>query len=248
MQVIVQAWKDLQDRLLLVFAYVGAHSLLFLTVGLLEWAVGFEPDGEVVPPGIAALKMLDQIALAAAIAAVQAIVFARIGKDIDRPLWKCSDDLDALRRFFLPWLLLNLGYTAIAEVGSLAIRNDLGALFQLTEMLRLFYMLLYLPIGACIMYWGRLDWNELGETLRPIVRQFALVLNVFLLQLAQHFVNLELSIVLQGKDPATLSYVLFFALGAMPITLLELLAFVAMWHVLMINRNAPEDEDEDFDF
>ena len=53
-------------------------------------------------------ELVADILLAGLIALFQAVAYARLGSDIDKPLWKCRDDHDAVARFTSIWLMFNL--------------------------------------------------------------------------------------------------------------------------------------------
>lgn len=248
MDLIVAAWKDLQDRLVLVLAYVGLHGLLLLLVGLAEMPLARVVGEGEIPPWAATVSLLSQFVTAGLAAAIQAIILARLGRELDRPLWKCGSDLEALKRFWMPWFLLALGFTLFSELASLAVRNDLPDAAAMMLLLSLIYQLIVIPVGACVMYWGRLEWNELVEALRPIARQFSLVVFVFMLQAGQFMMQFVLQGALVGYAPDDIERVFVLALGIMPLNLIEVLAFVTMWRILIINRDAPEDNEDDFDF
>jgi len=185
---------------------------------------------------------------ASVLSVAQAALFARIGKEIDRPLWKCRDDVDALTRFFIVWLLLNLSGELLLHLSLRFERQGWDDLSYIMVMLFAVVYLFYIPIGACIMHHGALNWDELGHTLAPISAQFsdfALVLLIRIATLALWFAALAL----EASQEWLFTVVCFQPLVQAPTVLLDCLAFAMMWRLCMIHRDSAHYRaDDDFDF
>jgi hypothetical protein len=242
------AWNDLGEHRNLAAVYVGVHVLMVcLSRGALAVVAPYVPEAH--PPlWLPVFDMSRQLALAVAASVLQAVVFARLGKSLDRPLWKCRDDGEAVRRFFLLWFILNLGLGALEQLHANAIGWDIAELAMLLEILIFLAAVVLLPFGACVMYSGRLEWAALPEALRPMGRQLPLTLRVMSLLMLQYALTLLLQIALYNhvKDR---SAILIPALTIAPAAFLECLAFCAMWRVCMIHRQSgDEDTGGFFDF
>ena len=98
-----------------------------------------------------------------------------------------------------------------------------------------------IPIGACIMYHGGLDWAHFGQSLKPIARQFGLAfLAIFLSFLGYFLLN-----VVRALDPEVHKGIIVPAGITIPLALLDALAFCVIWRVCMINRDTPEEDSDD---
>ncbi|MCC6144911.1 MAG: hypothetical protein IT368_13985, partial [Candidatus Hydrogenedentes bacterium] len=103
-------------QLVLAFLVVA----LLLSVGNKQLGQVLGLDQENLPPLAGLLGIVLSLATLAVYSATCAIIFARLGKDMDRPIWKCADDSEALRRYFEPWFLLNLVHYAIFRLAGAA--------------------------------------------------------------------------------------------------------------------------------
>ncbi len=245
MDLLPQAWRSLQRNRVPVFCYILLTLLISLAYRLSDIYVGtlFPKDNP--PAWLYAFVVSRDVVMATILSAIQAIVFAAMGKEIDRPLWKSPNWRDATTRFFLIWFILNLLSITVIRLQIRA--NALGsdeAIFALEFCLLLLY-LFGLPIGACVMHWGRLNWAELPETLAPIARLFSLTLLVLLLDALQWLLHVTSPLVpIENKVLQAL------AVTAMdlPYPFLDCLAFAVMWRICMIYRDgAFERSNNDFD-
>lgn len=249
MEAIRRAWADLRHDPALPLVYVGAHALLFLGIRALEHALGAAaPDGEF-PAWFPAYNLSRQLFVAACVALIQAVVFARLGRAIDRPLWKCADDAEAVRRFFVPWFVLNLFGILLQQLQINAQSAGDEGLYVFAEFTFLMAYVFSIPAGAAVMAHGALDWSRLGEILAPIGRQLRHVLLVFVLMAAGHvlnFVALALVYLASGEGGVDAAIVLP-AIAIMPPAFIEALAFAVMWRILMLDRDTALYEDP-YDF
>jgi hypothetical protein len=181
------------------------------------------------------------VLLAALSSVFQAVYFAQLGKEMDKPLWKCTDNRDALRRFWLPWFIINLIFITVFRLQLRFAQPTSDETILFFEFGILLMYLLAVPVGACIMYWGRLKWSDLGESLAPLGKQFHLVINVLGLNFLQWMLHIAVLLVL----PETQSWYLVPILGLInaPFALMECLAFAAMWQICMLHRNSSYEQD-----
>lgn len=240
MELVRRALLDLRRQPKLLAVYVLAHFLLIVALRAGERLVGMGVDPASAPEWYPAFNLAKQFAMAAIVAAVQAIVFARLGKAIDRPLWKCASDQEALQRFFVLWFVVNLiGITTQQFLANAQPTGDQG-LMALSTLLYLAAYLLLTPLATCIMYFGRLDWARIPEALAPFGRQLKLAASALLLQLLAFALNdvaagvLLLVLGKDGLDAAIVAPALAITLPAA----LECLVFVVVWRVCMTDRDS----------
>jgi len=170
----------------------------------------------------------------------QTIVFARLGREIDRPLWKVKNDREALRHYFGLWFALNAGVIVLFEATNWAswqFANDQPA--SLLFILMAAANILYIPIGACIMFTLRFEWRKLGESLAPLRRQFGKTALIFGVNTLLFVFYLNLIMRTQSQQwlrPAIAAIAGYF----------ECLIFSATWFLCMFDRENPEGIDLDF--
>lgn len=217
---------------------VGAHLLLSGASTLL--GVSNLTPGEIPSGPAQAYLILAPVAVALAVSAAQAVVFARIGREIDKPLWKVRDDREALRRFFRLWVVLNL-LAAGAEVTLV-----FGMFRENESMLGLglsFSFLLHLvlvPVGACMMFPGTVNWQEFGRNLAPLATSFPRALLLILL-------NFFGFLLIFQAAPVEVPWLRWVALVLIAIILayLDCVVFAGTWILCIEHRNA---DDTDLDF
>lgn len=253
MFLIIDGWNSIKRNQRDVWIYLGLMSLFLLLLGGAGVALGIRPDEK--PAWLPAYSFCTDLLQAAAFSAIMAIIFARLGEDIDRPLWRCPSDAEALQRFFLPWIILHLSSFTLM---NLAVRADeanrdeiAGSLF----MVWMCFSVIILPLGTCVMFHGRLRWSELGVALRPLVARFDLSLIVVGVLILQMLLLLLLTAGMAGEQAPKEDFsalirrqVFFWPLIAIPFNLLDCLAFSMMWRVCMIHRDDSLEEEDPYDF
>ena len=185
------------------------------------------------------ISMLATVLNASATAALQAIFFARLGTRIDRPLWRCTGPGDALKRFFMPWFILNLGMLALMQLTMRFNTSQAAMLFFMFFMVGFIVMV---PLGTCIMYHGRLHWPEVPIALQPIAKQFSPSMAVMAISFLEFMLLLVFfEMVLKYEILQTSSTLS--ALVNAPFALIECFVVAAMFRVCMIHRDSLSDED-----
>lgn len=183
------------------------------------------------------------LAVAACFALAQTVAFARMGKEIDRPLWKISGAREALARFFPLWLVLNLLNLAVLRLWVRALEADptSGLASALLLMLSLATMF-QVPVGACLMFARCGHWSELPESLAPLARQFPKVLIFLFLNFVQLVLALD-HIQRIAANPA--SRLILWLSPALDVFLAycDCLVFAGIWLICMITT---KDIDVDF--
>ncbi len=206
-------------------------------------------------PSVAAtlLAMLLDVLMATAGAIAACLAFSRMGRELDKPLWKVEGDLEALRRFFLPWFILGLGVTTVYRVlmtAAAQTEDPFMALFGL--MTYVFLAAFVIPIGACIMFLGQFSWSTMGESLAPLSRQFVYVVGFLLFGFLVYMMLFMLAIGFPhrpGLDApeawlATGVFLLLDLLGALS----ECVVFAGIWLICRMDRDTVQDSSDDFDF
>lgn len=122
--------------------------------------------------------------IALAYAIVQCIAFARIARDIDRPLWKVDSGAESLRRFFKLWFILMLVSVTMIEVTERAAELKIAPLASLLSSCWLLIYLFMIPFGACVMFYGKVGREELRLAADTLVHQFPRTLIVLFIAFA----------------------------------------------------------------
>jgi hypothetical protein len=204
------------------------------------WMGGTNPDAPV-NAAMLAYEVAANAFLVVVYAFAQSIVFSRMGRLLDRPLWKCPGDREALKRYFPLWVLLN-----IIAVGSQRLMTWVPALMDNEAAagpmvwIMAIVMAVYLPFGAAIMFAGRPEWRELGEALGPLGRQWPKALSVCFFSGATYM----LLMLLVTAQPESQRW----PLPAIDVIAgyFDCLIFCATWLICMYDRQAPQDDDVDY--
>lgn len=233
-------------RALLIFALLGALAMAGnrYLVNVLEAAV---PDTVIPKPGwYLTTGFFIDLGLAGFIAALQAIMFAQLGADIDRPLWKCSGPREAVLRFTRIWLILNLLYFALNRVSEHFYNNDMTSASASIFVIGLFWTIFYIPVGICLMHNGGARKIELPDALMPMLHFLPQSLLAGVLGLLQ-LVLFGLIITSFPESAQKTPWVA--ALANLPLIYLECLAAAIMWILCVRYREyAAEHRDDDLDF
>lgn len=240
------AWKSLKLNQAILFSYMGIVVAFSIAYSLVDRFV-FDafPEGET-PLWVPVYQLFMALVHAGFAAALQAICFARLGRDIDRPLWKCESDTEALRRFFEPWFLLNLVLVMLVHLAVRAQASGDESLWAGLQTIFMLFFVVTIPIGACIMYHGKLVWPELPEALRPMLYQMPHTLTVILVLLLEFvLISVNASVFQSLQSPTKYFYL---PITDVPVAFLDCLAFAAMWRVCMIQRDAGTEDQDPFEF
>ena len=248
MHLIQDAWLSLKNNQGTLFAYlVFSFCITFVLVlanEVISQGIDKGNPAGWVPAYETAMYLLE----AALWGAMQAVIFARLGKQIDRPLWRSANDLDALRRFFMLWFILNLLFVCTHAILSYAVRASNDELVWFLLFVLMLLTMVLLPAGACVMYYGRLVWQELDRALQPLLGQLHLVIFVFAVLFAQYIANFLGQGSYRPPDKALFEPALYIALLTVPLAFLECLAFAMMWRICMIHRDVRHEETDPYDF
>ncbi len=182
-------------------------------------------------------NILDAVAWALA----QAICFARIGRDMDRPLWKIESDGEAVKRFFGMWLLLDLlNLTMVTLATTLYKSTDYQdtavAIAQFHPMLAACIV----PIGAAIMFYGHAGRVEIGKSLNTFFAQFPRSLAIWAMGFFA-FIILS-SLLIEGQLGRA-----FYPLIAAVDSYFDCFIFACVW-LTCLKQRTDEEEHSDFEF
>lgn len=223
--------------LIYFLVYLGVR---YVQLSLGDWAFNsdLETLGEV-SPGVRLLLFVQDLALCVIFALTHCVVFSRLGKDIDKPLWKITDR-EAIRRFFSLWFIVNLGVTLLVSLQvSAAIRGD-ESTSSLWFVLVLCSNVFAVPVGALIMFYGGLGREGVFRAFSTGLMQFPRMILIFffawILLVIVIFVAMDESI----GDYIKPFFSIVEAFG-------DGFVFSCTWIVCIYQRREEEDES-DFDF
>ncbi len=243
-------WSDSSKRFrensAYVTGYVACSAVVAAVYRIANAAVAADVDKAAPPPWIAAFRLASLLWLAVGASLCAAAFFSMIGRRVDRPLWKCAGWQDGVRRFFLPWFIINLCQLMVIDMmlklGEAGMQSALPSLFMLDLALQAFC----LPVGVCIMYWGRLDWGQLPSALEPIYGQFLLTIPVLFIGLGQ-WILIDLRSAMIPTDTGL--DILWMGLYDAVLDCITCFAFIMMWRVCMLHRDrSMEGGGNPFDF
>ncbi len=181
------------------------------------------------------------IAAVALIALAQTIAFSRIGREIDKPMWRVADDFDAVRLFYKLWLLLGLVDLSVLRFRDILLaRADEESLQLILLMMWPTVVALLLPLGSAVMFYGRVGRQEVGEAVSTMMHQFPYTLLIVIVGLLSVLFLTNLQLDLQPWGWPAL---------AIADAYIDCLLFASMWLVCIYHRDEYEHpDDEDFNF
>ena len=248
METIADAEKAIARNWRLAAFYIAASVAVVMAYVYCDNALDtvVPEDTRPKPLWYVAVTLLMDLGMAGTIAALQATVFAVMGAEIDRPLWKSGGHADALRRFLGLWFIISLIYLVMVRMQGSLYAQGLESASAALLLPRILWTCAYIPIGVCIMHGGQLVWAEIPDRLSPIIHHFPQAAVAFGLGFLQFLVW---DVTIASIPEAYHKSAVVLGIANAPLILLECLAFAVMWHVCMAYRDtAPEREDDDFDF
>ncbi len=182
---------------------------------------------------------LADIVTAVVYALTQAIVFSMMGAEIDRPLWKVSGVRESVRKFFSLWLILMLVNIALGRFTERADESGYPAVAYVLSSCWLVWLVIVVPLGSAIMFYGRAGLQEIRLAQNTFARQFPRTLVVFFIALA---IIVLFQTVLSYDLPKWTRPFLGMIDGYG-----DCLLFSCTWILCMLHRDE-DGEDIDFDF
>lgn len=240
MDLIRDAMNAVQRNWQALLLYAGIIVVLSACITVANQYVDIPEEDPFGEPGLVAYGVVANLILMFGMALAQSVGFSRFGKDIDRPLWKISGDLEAIRRFLPLWVGLNaINFLTQILAGWYATAYGPSAFTNLLSLLALVVVMLYIPVGAALMFIKTSDWTHVVEAIRPLIRRYpkTLLVMVFtaLLDRLQMFL-------LEG----TQERVWLWPLVDLAFAYFECVIFSAVWLILMFDRQTPEEVNLDF--
>lgn len=242
-----QAYQDVQENARPLLVYTGFHvvaSGLALPLRFVEFQY---KDINDFPAWLDITSLFVSLASLAVLSVGASVAFARMGRQIDRPLWKQHGDGEAVRRFFLIWFILGLAYLAADRLVILLYHatGDAEAVLGLQTILFVLVGLM-IPVGACIMFNGKLEWRRLGEDLTPLGRQIpATSLLVLFGFFAGSFILTSQAMLLRPEVRIYLSVPGFILLTVL-YAYCDCLIFAGTVELCRADRDTAEEDDFDF--
>lgn len=233
---------DLRRHLVPACQYVFAAMA---ALALYRWVAYFlDLSGlpETAAPMVSTVRLVLVLYLAVASSVIQALFFASLGAAIARPMWKYKGWRDALTRFFMPWLIINLFLVTLMDIHARFIG---GGVYDPALMLELLLMVVYaaaLPLGAAVMYWGALRWQDLPQMTVPLTRFLQLTLLPFGLGLIQYILTGVRTQILEPTRPWVLG---LYTVTDMPLIALDVLIFALVWRICILDATTPREIDDD---
>jgi hypothetical protein len=208
-----------------------------------------KPIAESTPESVLGLYLIGfRIALVALFAAVDSVLLARIGREVDKPYWRVPSDREALARFYRLWLLLGLMglvYEQLSEQVAAASGSE-SVLFFFRISYYIFIVLLHV-FGTAVMFYGKVGREEVSQAFTTMSNHARFVVGMCLLQI---LVGIGLDgvsdLVLLWGPPFAAGLALTAALGLV-LGYLSCLIFTFMWLVCIYDRDEYERDREDFD-
>ena len=231
---------------------VAVYVLLSVGVSALQNVFNMVVAGEILfSPGGGGLRVYRfgmDLFLAAGSSAAAVAGFSRLGRAIDRPVWKVAGDREAFARFFVWWFIVSLSFVTLFSLLGLVSDAAPGSSGRLLLKLAFFLMFLFaVPVGACVMFSGRLVWRDLAQDLAPLVHQWprtAAVLFVNYLMFAAYLAVAALLVErpeLRTRQWGTLLLEVPFAAG-------DCFVFAATWLICMTHRREVEERNRELGF
>ncbi|MDK1020998.1 MAG: hypothetical protein QGD90_05125 [Candidatus Hydrogenedentes bacterium] len=241
MAILRAAFQALQQNYGPLLFYIGVAFAVYSARLSLDTLV-IAPRSEEITENILRLYSIAiDIVAVAVVAMAQTIAFSRMGREIDKPMWRVADDLDAVRLFYKLWLLLGLVNVAAVRFRDILFRGTEEAPVQLIlVMMWLLGAVLLIFFGSAVMFYGRVGRQEVTEAVTTMARQLPYVLLIatvgFFFRL--FLINLQLDLPLWAR-PAL----------AIADGYLDCFLFASMWLVCIYHRDEYDHpDDDDFDF
>lgn len=239
-QLFENAMADLRRNWTVVLKYAVSMSALLV---MFRFSVNQFTDNQLLTPLLEpVLRLILTLFLGVTASAVQAMCFSMLGRTIEGPIWKCPAWQDALKRFFLLWLIINLFIITVVDIQLRLTSAGEEDLATLLELLVLTAHLIAIPLGTAIMFWGKLVWQELPDALLPLKRFFRLTTAPLGIALMQYIlINVRTSL-LQDSLPVTW---ILYVITDMLLAALDLFIFALTWRICILDKCTPRSADED---
>lgn len=200
---------------------------------------------ETVPAAASLVRMGLMLYLAAAMSAAQAVFFAALGAALARPIWKYGGYRDALKRFYVLWLIINLALVTLIDIRAHLLSIGENEVAGMLEIFLLIAHLASLPVGASIMFWGALNWSELPSALKPLARFFQLLMLPLGIAFLQYVLISLRAFLPYGERPWML---LLHTLSDIPLVSMDVLLFALVWRICLLDKTTPREIEDPLEF
>ncbi|MCP4638897.1 MAG: hypothetical protein GY851_00615 [bacterium] len=182
------------------------------------------------------------LALTGWLAAIQCLVFTRLGRSIDNPLWNVRDDRVALDRFFWLWFVFGIASVAALYLADFMAesRDSVGGA-TVFFMIYVGVLVLSVPVGAAIMFQGVTDNIRLGEALAPLGRQFPATMIVCLITLVPVALFMQVGLT---RDHLLAQFAGLTLVNVVAVYV-DCVAFAAVFVLCIVDRDTSEERDLD---
>ncbi len=245
-------WERIQKNqnkiLPLSLTYIFVHTIAFFLYEFisfhLEFSSGNLPDNII----LSLIDIFRELGLCAILGALQSVVFSRIGVILEFPIWRCKDDKEALRRFFMLWFGLNIGLITISRVANVLAERGISDLAGLLGIIGYIANVVYLPLGVCWMYSGEklLEDDSFLRVFRPITRQFGETIVMWLIIAGSLFITM-LIYGLPVFSESSITAVILKTLIIIPLAGIDIIVFCWIWLLCIQCRIQGLDEDISLD-
>ncbi len=238
--ILVQATHAVQRNLPALATYLGITVVASLAGHAVNRAILHGDENPTITAGLMFYEFAINAVLMLVTAFAQAIVFARMGREIDKPLWKVGGDREALRLYFPTWLALNAIVVILYELGYVVPAYfEMEALGVFPQLLLLGAAAFYIPVGASLMFHRKVEWAKIGESLGPLQRQLPKTLLIACFAGGLFLLNHLLAIQTLSEPVVQLLVDIIFGY-------FDCVIFAAAWLVCIIDRQNPEEMDFEF--
>jgi len=240
--------KNTNKIVLLASIYIILHTVLFLLYELvtlkLELSASSFPNDFL----YSIVDISKELILCAILGALQAIIFPRMGAILDFPVWRCRDDKEALRRFFILWFGVNVALVTLNRVSTIFADKGYSDLVYLIEGLSLFANIVYLPLTICWMYSGEklTEDDSFFRVFRPITRQWSETIGMWGIIIISIFISIFVLGLPIFEEPSVLTAILK-TLIIIPLAGIDILVFCWTWLLCIQSRIHGLDDDYSLD-
>jgi hypothetical protein len=240
-----EALRDLQRCGPALFRYAVALLLALCSYHCILFGIELRLPQETFPNAAAMAHLAAVLYFAVVISMAQAVYLSMLGAAIDRPLWKYKGAKDALQRFFILWFIINLLMVTLLDIQARLMAANLKDAAAFLEFVILAGHVMAMPVGACIMHWGALQWNETGEALRPLLRLFSMTMFPIVIGFIQFTLA---SARLFALTDTILVNLIFLTITDIPLVMIDAYIFALIWRICMYHRSLPPDTENPLDF
>ena len=236
--ILVDAPQAIQRTLLPLGIYLILIVPVNLLVSLGNNLLGKPPENPPLASKFMLYEIIGRLLVVLVTSAAQSITFSRMAREIDKPLWRCSNDREALCRYFPLWTGLNLAnYGLFLLAGLISSSSESPA--QVLFMLGFLLATISTPIGVSVMFRGKVTLEAFQEAFMMFPRQFSKSLAILLVSFWMVFLCFYLA-------DATAQQKALYPLIDIISVYFDCILCAATLHVCRIDRERPEDSSFDF--